>query len=74
MEFKHDANKLQPELLEPKFHIHKEGCGHCGLTGGRIYFFRLAGNSKDLATIKIIPERFTILPQDMMDLSTQVAK
>ena len=74
MEFKHDTKNMKPELLEPKVHVHKEGCGHCGLTGGRIYFIRLSGNSKDLATLKVIPAKFIIQPQDVIDRTSQVAK
>lgn len=74
MELKHSTKKMQPVLKEPKYHIHKDGCGHCGLTGGRIYFVRLSGNSTALATKKIMPELFTIMPNDMIDLGSVVTK
>ncbi len=74
MELKHDAKNMKPELYEPKFHIHKDGCGHCGLTGGRMYFIRLGGNSTALATKKVIPAKFIIEPKDLIDMSSQVAK
>ncbi|MBI3235353.1 MAG: hypothetical protein HYZ42_15175 [Bacteroidetes bacterium] len=74
MELKHSTKKMQPVLKEPSYHIHKDGCGHCGLTGGRIYFIRLSGNSTALATKKIMPTLFTIMPNDLIDLGSVVTK
>lgn len=74
MELTHTMSGALPEFKESRVHMHKDGCGHPGLTGGRLLFFRIRGNSHDLATLKVIPPKFTIMPNDMIDISTMASE